>query len=154
MKARTKLFAGLLAVIVVVICSYGQFVAASSLPATQARGIECENIPPPDNFYSFPVIFDGHMLDYADFKIKNQGRLSILQGARGAANKANIPFYIFLRRNNTIVKQCNVNWLTLPVKSIEISDILSNSKAGDVLIVVPLTKPDAETTISVVMGGC
>lgn len=152
MKPRTKLFAGLLALVVVIICSYGQFVSASSRPAIQGCGMECDKIPPPDKFYSYPVIFDGHILDYADFKIKSQGRLSILQGVQGAANTANIPFYIFLRRNNTLVKQCNVNWLTLPVKSIEISDILSNSRAGDVLIIVPLTRPDGETTISVDPG--
>jgi len=137
---------------VVAICAYGQFVSATSLPATQGRGMECDKVPPPDNFYSFPVIFDGHIMDYADFKIKSQGQLSILQGIQGTANKAVIPFYFFLKRNNTIVKQCNVNWLTLPAKSIEISDILSNSKAGDVLIIVPLTKPDGETTISVDPG--
>ena len=152
MKPRTKLFTGLLALIVIVTCSYGQFVSANSQPAIQGRGMECDKIPPPDNFYSYPIVFDGHILDNADFKIKSQGRLSILQGLPGAANTANIPFYFFLRRNNTIIKQCNVNWLTLPAKSIEISDILSLSKAGDVLIIVPITKPDGETTISVDMG--
>src|SRR5438067_12347947 len=120
MKKPTKLFAGTLALIVLIvaaICSYAQLVPGDSMRTIQASRTEVDKTPATESFYSYPIMFDGQVLDYADFKMKSHGRLSIVSGAGGAAAAAAIavPFYIFLRRNETIVRQCNVNLLTQPV---------------------------------------
>jgi len=154
MKRPTKLFAGLLALIVAVICCYGQFVYGKSMPATQCSEKGCDEKPPTENSYSYPIMFDGQILDYADFTMKSHGQLSIVRGTPGAANAVKMPFYIFLKRKNDIVRADNVNFLWPANNSIEISRILSFSKAGDVLIIVPLAKPDGKTTIILNQGGC
>jgi hypothetical protein len=153
MKRSTKLFAGLLAFIIAAMCTYGQFDSSRSLPAIPASEMGRDEKPATVDFYSYPILFDGQILDYADFKMKSRGQLSIVMGTPGAANAAKVPFYIFLKRKNEIVKRCNMNLLTQPVNAIEIADILSVSKAGDVLIIVPTAKPDGKTTI-VLSQGC
>jgi len=153
MKRRTKLFAGLLSFLVTVNYSYGQLIPGKAMLAIWGNGMLCYKTAPGGNYYSYPVIFNGHILDYADFKMKSRGQLSIVTDNPGSANATEVPFYIYLGRNGKIVKECKMNCLNQPVNSIEIADILSFSKAGDVLVIIPAAKPGGKTKI-ILNPGC
>ena len=153
MKRLTKLFAGLLSLLITVNYSYGQLLPGKAMLAMQGNGVVCDRTAQNENFYSYPVVFDGQILDYTDFKMKSRGQLSILTDNPGAARATEVPFYIYLSRNGKPVKECKMNFINQPVNSIEISDILSFSKAGDLLIIIPATRPAGKTKI-ILNPGC
>jgi len=153
MKRLTKLFAGLVSFVLTVNSSYGQIFSAKAILAPQGNEMGCDKTKQNGIFYSYPVMFDGQILDYADFTMKSKGQLTLVTGNPGAANAFVVPFYIYLRRNGKIVKEDKMDFFNKPVSSIDISDVLPFSKAGDVLIIIPAGKPDGKTKI-MINPGC
>jgi len=152
MKRLTTLFAGLVSFILTVNCSYGQVFSAKAVLGLQGNQMGCNKTTPNGNCYSYPVMFDGQILDYADFTMKGRGQLALVTSNPGSANAVKVPFYIYLRRNGKMVTEDKMNFLNKPVSSIDISDVLSFSKAGDVLIVIPAAKPEGKTKITFNFG--
>jgi hypothetical protein len=144
MKKLTKPFIGLFSVIVIAGCLYGQMLPGKAMLVTGDNEMACDKAKQDNNFYAYPVMLEGQILDYADFKLKGQGQLSIVSGGQAAAV---VPFYIYLRRNGKIVTACKINALNQPVCSINIADVLSYSKVGDMLIIIPATMPCGKAKI-------
>jgi hypothetical protein len=102
------------------------------LPTGQAIG----------NFYGNPLRMDGQPLEYSTFKIKSKGELTVIKGDAVTGQTIQIPFYIYLRRNGTMVKLPGEDLLKSKHMKIEMSTILELAEPGDRLIVEPANKED------------
>lgn len=142
MKSSTKFLTGILALILTVNYSYGQIFVDKSKLVMQDNENQRNEIGQNANIYCNPLTLNGQVLDYSNFNIKSQGQLSVVTGDPKSANATKIPFYISLRRNGKIIKEVKMGFLKQQIYSIEISKVLSFSKAGDQLLIIPANKTD------------
>src|SRR5580698_8516718 len=98
MKKLIKPFLGLLFLIVVASCFYGQMLAGKDTLLMQYDETACDKVTETGNFHSYTVMLEGQILDYADFKLKRYGKLSLVTGNLDSGNPTGVPFYIYLKR--------------------------------------------------------
>ncbi len=106
------------------------------------------------NFYCNPLLLDGMALDYNAFTSESKGELKLIKGDQKSGKLTEIPFYLRLRRNGTVVAHpCGEGVI---FSKIEISAILKAAKDGDELIVEPVNKEDwpAKRIIRIGWSGC
>jgi hypothetical protein len=153
MKKLTRLSAGLLFFFFAVTCSYGQIFSVKAFSAIPGNETRCDKTVENGNtHYSYPVMFEGHILDYADFTMKSQGQIALVTGKPGSADAVVVPFYVYLKRNGKVVTNDKMDFFNKPLTSIGLVDVLLFSKPGDVLIVVP-AKQGVKTKI-MLNDGC
>lgn len=153
MKKLTALSAGLVFLLFSVHSSYGQIFSVKAFSAIQANETRCDKTVENGNaHYSYPVMFEGHILDYADFTMKSRGQIALVTGRPGSADAVAVPFYVYLKRNGKVVTNDKMDFFNKQLTSIGLEDVLLFSKPGDVLIVVP-AKPGVKTKI-MLNDGC
>src|SRR5688572_29499733 len=55
------------------------------------------------DFYGNPLRVDGQPMEYSTFNMKSKGELTLIKGDVATGQTIQIPFYIYLRRNGTMV---------------------------------------------------
>lgn len=106
------------------------------------------------NFYCNPLLLDGMAFDYNVFTSESRGELKLIKGDPETGKVIEIPFYLHLRRNGTIVPHpCGEG---VRFSKIEISAILKVAKNGDELIVEPVNQEDwpAKRILRIGGDGC
>jgi hypothetical protein len=108
------------------------------------------------NFLVNPLYLDGQPLDYSAFSIKSKGELMLIKGDAITGNPMQIPFYVYLRRNGTIIKLHGEETLKPQHIKVDISPILKLAVPGDQLIIEPVNKEDwqAKRILKLLKGGC
>jgi len=106
------------------------------------------------NFYCNPLILDGMAFDYNAFTLESKGELKLIKGDPTSGKVTEIPFYLRLRRNGTLIAHpCGEGVI---FSKIEISAILKAAQDGDELIVEPVNKEDwpAKRIVRIGWNGC
>jgi hypothetical protein len=108
------------------------------------------------NFFANPIRLNGQPLDYNTFSMQSTGELTLVKGAPVSNTTVQIPFYIYLRRNGTIVKLDDEEALQSRHIKIDISTILKFALPNDQLIIEPVNKEDwqAKRILKMLSGGC
>lgn len=107
-------------------------------------------------FFDNPLLLEGKALDYYSFSLKSEGELTLIKGAALTGDTVQIPFYVYLRRNGTIIQLHGEEKLKLKHITIDISKILKSAEPGDQLIIEPVNKEDwqAKRILKLLNGGC
>lgn len=105
------------------------------------------------NFFCNPLVLNGKSLDYADFGLQSKGALSLVEGCPETPEAKKVPFRIFLRRNGVPVSS-EYSDTNREVFEIEISNMLSQAKPGDYLVIVPARKSDWKAKRIIWLQGC
>jgi hypothetical protein len=108
------------------------------------------------NFFINPLLLDGQPLDYRAFSLKSKGELTLIKGAAITGNTVQIPFYVYLRRNGTIIKLHDEEALSPRYLKIDMSTITKFALPDDLLIIEPVNKEDwqAKRILKLLGGGC
>jgi len=108
------------------------------------------------NFYCNPLRLEGQPLDYLQFNIQSKGELTLIKGSPATGFTVQIPFYVYLRRNGTMVKLPGEAVSKSKYVKIEISTILQLAEPGDQVILEPANKEDwlAKRILTLRKGGC
>jgi hypothetical protein len=102
-----------------------------------------------------PLLVDGKALDYGAFDLNTKGMLSLVNGQAETKNAQNIPFYVAIRRNGEIIEDKKMSFLNKELYKINLSDIFSFCKDGDLLIIKPARAEDwMAKRILKLLGGC
>ncbi len=94
------------------------------------------------DFFCNPLILNGKSLDYGSFSINSQGQLAVVSGDPNAANPVNVPFYISIRRNGYLVQHGQMDFLNRKLYSVDLEEVLSFSRPGDQLLIIPAKQSD------------
>ena len=106
-------------------------------------------------FFCNPLALDGYPLDYGTFNIGSKGELTLIKGSALTDNTVQIPFYVYLRRNGTILKLDDEEAMKPQHVKVDISTILKHAEPGDQLIIEPVNKEDWQAKrILKLLGGC
>ncbi len=108
-------------------------------------------------FYANPLLLNGELLDYGSFDLSSSGLLSVVKGDPESKGAKPIPFYVSIRRNGEIISDKKMPFLNKVLYKIELSDIFSFSKPGDMLIINPARSEDwrAKRILKLLgTGGC
>jgi hypothetical protein len=91
-------------------------------------------------FYCNSLLLDDLPFDYNAFTLESKGELKLIKGELKSGKTVEIPFYLRLRRNGTLVPlMCGEDVILFKA---EISAILKIAQNGDELIVEPANKED------------
>ncbi len=103
-----------------------------------------------------PLLLDGKALDYGTFDLFTKGVLSLVNGQAENPQAKNIPFYVSIRRNGEIIEDKKMPFLNKELYKINVSDIFSFCKDGDLLIVKPAKAEHWMTKriLKLLGGGC
>jgi hypothetical protein len=102
-----------------------------------------------------PLAVDGKALDYGTFDLNTKGVLSLFNGQAETKQAQNIPFYVYVRRNGEIIEDKTMTFLNKELYKINLSDIFSFCKNGDLLIIKPARAEDwMAKRILKLLGGC
>ncbi len=109
-----------------------------------------------DNYFYNPLVLDGKALDYNKFSIQTSGELTLIKGLSATGKVIQIPFYVYLRRNGTIVNVPGEERSKVKYMKIEISTILEHAREGDHLIIEPANEEDwqAKRILKLLDGDC
>ena len=103
------------------------------------------------NFFCNPLMLDGKAFDYNAFTLKSTGELKLIKSDAKSGHVTEIPFYLLLRRNGTLVAHpCGEG---VRFSKIEISVILSAAQNGHELIIEPVNNEDWPAKRIVKIGG-
>ena len=102
-----------------------------------------------------PLQVNGKALDYGTFDLFTKGVLSLVNGSAESQQANNIPFYVSIRRNGEIIEDKKMSFLNKELYKINLSDIFSFCKYGDLLIIKPARAENwAAKRILKLLGGC
>lgn len=101
-------------------------------------------------FYTNPYLLNGKAFNFEQLSSLNTGKLSIVQMHQESAQKTQIPFYAYIRRNGKII---NADSYTNnhAVLVVEISEILKSARPGDELVIDPAIKNNGVQQRSVIL---
>ncbi len=108
-------------------------------------------------FHANPLLLNGELLDYGAFDLNSKGVLTVVKGDPESKDAKPIPFYVSIRRNGEIISDKKMSFLNKTLYKIELSDIFSFSKPGDMLIINPARSEDwrAKRILKLLgTGGC
>lgn len=107
------------------------------------------------NFYDNPLQINGLPLEYSDFDLTTKGILTVVKGNPNSQDAQPIPFYVSIRRNGKIITDKKMSFLNKTLYKINLSDILSFGRDGDVLIINPVKAEDWKAKrLLKLLGGC
>ncbi len=103
-----------------------------------------------------PLLVDGKALDYGTFDLNAKGVLSLVNGQAETKQAQNIPFYVYIRRNGEIIEDPKMSFLNKELHKINLSDIFSFCKDGDLLIIKPAKAEDwaSKRILKLIGRGC
>jgi hypothetical protein len=107
-------------------------------------------------FRSNPIFINGQPMDISKFNLASKGILTLVKEQGGDAGSTTIPFYVSIRRNGKIIEDKKMLFLNKECLDINLSDIFSFSKQGDMLIISPARQEDwkAKRILKLFAGGC
>ncbi|HEY8934968.1 MAG TPA: hypothetical protein VIM65_07090 [Cyclobacteriaceae bacterium] len=107
-------------------------------------------------FFDNPLRLDGYTLDYRAFSLESKGELTLIKGATLTSDTVQIPFYIYLRRDGTVINLPGKEAKRPQHVKVDISTILKYAAPGDQLIIEPVNKEDwqAKRILKLLEGGC
>jgi hypothetical protein len=107
-------------------------------------------------FLCSPLMLNGRPLDYGEFDMRSKGELTVVKGAAQVDQTIQIPFYVYLIRNE--------NKILIPGKEkpdpkqikIETSEIFEHAERGDYLVIEAVNKEDGavKRILKLIGGGC
>jgi hypothetical protein len=123
------------------------FTSNALIVSDRAKEVMQDNEFPKDaqsncNFFSNPLLLNDQPLDYNHFSLESKGQLKLVKGGTGASDMVEIPFYVYLRRNGTMIPLPGDNPLKQKHMSVDISTIMKLAQPGDHLIIEPVNKDD------------
>lgn len=129
---------------------------------TNAREVERDNelerneSPQESVIPSNPLMLDGKKLDYGDFSLTSTGTLTLVKSEPVTGGVTPIPFYVYIRRNGKVLSNKKLLFANKILDKIDLYDIFSNSKVGDLLIIKPARAEDwrAKRILKLIGGGC
>jgi hypothetical protein len=110
-----------------------------------------------EDIHCNPILLDGEPLDYETLNLESTGELTMVIGDPNHPNAERIPFYVQLRRNNSLGHIGDMkNYLTQSVYVLAVSKVLANAKGGDLLIITPTRPQDwkAKRIIKIKSSNC
>ena len=91
---------------------------------------------------SNPLMLDGKKLDYGSFSLMSKGVLNLVKSEPVTGGVTAIPFYVSIRRDGKILAHKKMRFANKSLEKINLSEILSFAKEGDVLIIKPVRAED------------
>ena len=104
---------------------------------------------------SNPLMLDGKKLDYGSFSLMSKGVLNLVKSEPVTGGVTAIPFYVSIRRDGKILENKKMRFANKSLEKINLSEILSFAKEGDVLIIKPVRAEDflAKRILKLTYGG-
>lgn len=108
------------------------------------------------NIYSNPLLVNGQLLDYGNFDLNTKGLLTVVKGNPETDEAMPIPFQVYIRRDGKVVEDKKMSFLNKTLLRIDLSDIFSFCKNGDLLIIKPARTEDwkAKRILKLIGNGC
>ncbi len=108
------------------------------------------------NIFANPLLINGKLLDYGNFDLNSKGQLTVVKGNPETAEAMPIPFQVYIRREGKVVEDKKMLFLNKTLLRIDLSDIFSFCKNGDLLIIKPVRSEDwkAKRVLKLIGQGC
>ena len=105
------------------------------------------------NFYSNPLIYNGRQLDFNTFDLNSRGYISVVKGNPDLVSAEAIPIHVSIRRNGKMLNEKRMRFLNKTLYKVDLEEVFSCMKQGDVLILNPARKVDWKGKRILRMGG-
>ena len=122
----------------------------------QCNEFESNEAGQASNIFANPLLINGQLLDYGNFDLNSKGLLTVVKGNPETDEAMPIPFQVYIRREGKVVEDKKMSFLNKTLLRIELSDIFSCCKNGDLLIIKPMRSEDwkAKRVLKLIGPGC